>query len=111
MTAALRITVDGLVEDTTADYDAIKAGVGGGWIQAIALPDGNYMYMDEEGKLKNFAYNFFATVLARQVLFDEDYIAGDAVICGPGDSDGNHMDIVQPADIRARVEDMKARLG
>lgn len=112
MSTSLQIMLDGTVNELPdAGYESIRAGIGGGWIQAIPLPDGNYMYMDEEGKLKGLQYNFFATVLARPVLFDDDYIAGNAVICGPGDSDGNHMDLVQPADIRARVEDMKTRLG
>lgn len=94
MSKTLKIKVDGTVEELPdASYETIRAGVGGGWIQAIPLHDGNYMYMDEEGKMKNLSFNFLATSIARSVLFPDDDIRGDAVICGPGDSEGEHMEI------------------
>lgn len=110
MSKALQIMLDGTMHETTADYEAIRTGIGGGWIQAIQLPDGNYMYMDEDGKLKGLQYNFFATVLARPILFSDDYVAGPVVICGPDNGDGDHLDVHEEATIRARVEDMKSRM-
>jgi len=55
-------------------------GLVGGLIQIINLPDGRLMVMDEEGKLKGKPRNRTATKLAMEVLFEGDYIAGDAVI-------------------------------
>lgn len=93
MSKTLKIKVDGTVEELPdASYDTIRSGVGGGWIQAISIGK-NYMYMDEEGKLKGLPYNHLATMIARPVLFPDDDIRGDAVICGPGDSEGEHLDI------------------
>ena len=94
MAKTLKIKVDGTVEELPdAKYETIRAGVGGGWVQAIPLYDGNYMYIDEEGKMKSLPLNFIATSIARPTLFPDDFICGDAVICGPGDSDGEHMEI------------------
>lgn len=99
MSKTLKIKVDGTVEELPdASYETIRAGVGGGWIQAIQIAS-NYMYMDEEGKLKELPYNHLATMIARPVLFPDDDIRGDAVICGPGNADGEHLEIADRAEL------------
>lgn len=63
------------------DYslEELRAGIGGGYIQIIGLSDGRLMVMDEEGKFK-YGLNEVATDLAKDVLFEGDYIAGDVLV-------------------------------
>lgn len=56
-------------------------GVVKGYIEIIALPDGNVMVMNEEGKLRQLPYNRIATEKARGVIGFDDFISGDVVIC------------------------------
>ena len=101
MTHALTILVDGTIEDLAdAKYETIRQAIGGGWLQAISLPSGDYLYCDEEGKLKGMPENFTATALTSGVLMGGDFIAGPAVICGHIDSDGHH-DALLPEIVQA----------
>jgi hypothetical protein len=51
-------------------------------IQIVALSDGSAMLMDEDGKLKNFAFNENATILAHEKsgIYPSDFIVGDVLI-------------------------------
>jgi hypothetical protein len=52
----------------------------GGWIEMVKLPDGRLMCVNEDGKVRNLAYNQQATKLARPRLRPGDYIVGAAVV-------------------------------
>lgn len=49
-------------------------------IQAIALFDGRFMIMDEEGKY-NSELNPAATRMANNVIMHNDWIAGHVIVC------------------------------
>jgi hypothetical protein len=51
-----------------------------GYIQVISLQDGRLMILDEEGKLDGKQRNTIATNVAKSVLFEGDYIVGDALV-------------------------------
>lgn len=89
---ALRVPVSGpcKVEDVKFTLDYIQSVVGG-YIEAVHVPGflhGATLYCNEEGKLNAFASNPRATSLFKPVLFGSDYIAGDVVIVGPPDRNG-----------------------
>ena len=78
------IKVDGTIvpmeTQGVVPLEALQKAVGG-LIQIIPIKD-EYMIIDEEGKFKNGGIeNIEATKLAQGYIFDEDYIAGDVVIC------------------------------
>lgn len=53
----------------------------GGYVERIDMFNGNAMYVDEEGRLKNLTYNEFATkVLSKLGALPCDYIRGNALI-------------------------------
>lgn len=70
------------------EYDTISAAVGG-WIEGVAL-EGVTAYVNEEGKLQGLSPNKIATILAHedQAIMPADYIAGDMIVFGPLDDDG-----------------------
>ena len=74
------IKVDGS-ETPYSDFElsAMQKAVGG-YIQIIPIGDGKIMILDEEGKIKNKVHNEKATFMAISHLFDNDYIAGDAIV-------------------------------
>jgi hypothetical protein len=51
-------------------------------MQVITLIDGNVLLFDEEGKLKNFAFNEIATELAHtgRGIYPSDFIVGDVLM-------------------------------
>jgi hypothetical protein len=51
-------------------------------IQIVVLSDGTAMLMDEDGKLKNFAFNENATDLVHEKsgIYPSDFIVGDVLI-------------------------------
>jgi hypothetical protein len=51
-------------------------------LQAVQLIDGNVLLFDEEGKLKNLAFNEIATNLAHvgRGIYPSDYIVGDVLM-------------------------------
>lgn len=58
----------------------------GGYIEAVALPGGRYMVINENGKDAPHVINQMATDIAReaQTIQSDDYIAGVAVIITQG---------------------------
>lgn len=79
------------LERSTA-LDALQAAVGG-YVEIVHLPGVKAdMFINEEGKLCGKARNVRATALAGMLysgLGLGDYIAGDAVITGAPDEDGD----------------------
>ena len=68
------------VEDKKPSLEEMQKYVGG-LIQLIELSDGRHMIINEEGKLSSdHIANKKATELAKDVLFEGDYIAGDAMV-------------------------------
>ena len=66
------------------DYKDLRYLVGG-HVEAVALPDGMTMYVNEEGKLMGLPMNGRATLL---MPYPGDYIVGVAVIVGSPTEDG-----------------------
>lgn len=85
------------IEDITADYKALGAIVGG-FIEAVgARIIGASMYVNEEGKIHSLRRNDRATIIAHlsQSIRSTDYIAGDAVLLGLYDDEGNDTELSQ----------------
>lgn len=54
----------------------------GGSIEVVPLTDGEYMVVNEEGKLRNLPYNSTATKVYNDALdWEGDWIVGDALVC------------------------------
>ena len=56
------------------------SGFVNGFIQVISLKDGRLMILNEEGKLDSLKVNDTATNLAKDILFNGDYIVGDVLV-------------------------------
>lgn len=89
---ALKITVNGemtVVDFTTENsYKTISDAVGG-WIEAVAIAEDITMWCNEEGKLLNLDVNHHASRLFVHAFGHIDLIAGDVIITGGADEDGN----------------------
>jgi hypothetical protein len=56
----------------------------GGYVEGIQFPNGDYMIINEEGKLINLPLNVEATALWRATFTNDNYITGyDDYVCGP----------------------------
>lgn len=79
------------------NYEQINKAVGG-WIEAINFGkhDDHFAYINEEGKLLGLPTNELVTSYwyesGTRVLIG-DYIAGDAVVFGEIDEEGNNTDV------------------
>jgi Domain of unknown function (DUF3846) len=84
------ITVEGEVEihDGIPTLEQMQATVGG-YIEAVEIGDA-IMWVNEEGKLSGLTPNNIATDLAEpgRWIFEGDYIAGDVLLTGLADDDG-----------------------
>jgi len=56
----------------------------GGYIELVPTKIGNHMYVNEEGKLQNLAFNPSAT---RLMKYRGDYVVGDAILLMPGEEE------------------------
>lgn len=94
MTAGFSLDVDGNVLSVELRKIEDYQQVVGGWIEGVGLGLGT-MYVNEEGKLKNLPLNPVATKLARasSSIFAADYIAGDVVLVGPADPEGEDTNV------------------
>lgn len=52
-----------------------------GYIEIIDLGNDQLMVVNEEGKLEDLPYNFFATQMYQRSTSALDYIAGNALVC------------------------------
>lgn len=83
------------VEDIEDNYKALGAVVGG-FIETVgAQAIAAAMYINEEGKMQGLARNDRATLVANvsSSIRSTDYIAGDAVLLGLYDDEGNDTDL------------------
>jgi len=56
----------------------------GGYVEGITFPNGDYLIINEEGKLKNLPLNLEATVLWRATFDNDNYITGrNDFVVGP----------------------------
>ena len=56
----------------------------GGWVQGITFPNGDYLILNEEGKMYNLPLNKEATKLWRATFTKDKYIWGHAdFVVGP----------------------------
>jgi hypothetical protein len=95
---AVRIHPDGTVTLLAdASYETICDGVGG-WIEAAPTDGRIVIWVNEEGKIKDLAFNplgqrLWAAVDSYGCIADGDWLAGPCVITGPSDTDGGHTPV------------------
>ncbi len=103
---ALIIRTDGrfTFEKIEPGLKSMRAVIGGDIESKLLDNDGKMkMYIDEAGKIKGLPANKDATAVFSSFFRDEDYIAGDAVICGVN---GNGFDC---SLTRAQIKELKVR--
>ncbi len=78
----------------------------GGYIEGVYL-DGATAYVNEEGKLQDLPRNEVATELAHahNAIYTGDWIAGNMIIVGNGDDDGEMMTL-EPEWINANLKEI-----
>ena len=83
------ITAEGDIEEReTPDFKEFYSLLNCSLLQAIPLPDGRTMWLDEEGKLKPHKCNPFASMLLLGAGGPPyDYVAGAAIITDEGEID------------------------
>ena len=99
MKKAVVLSTDGTVRsidiDPSNELTQLQSLVGG-YIQAVTLPNGVTMWLNEEGKLHGLEHNSSA-----QRLFDRsfgagyDLIVGDAVLMGGADEEGDTLGLTE----------------
>ena len=86
------------LEEFDGDADALREVIGG-WLEAAPTADSVTLWIDEEGKIKRKPVNRFAMDVwikydvYRCMLVGHDWLAGNAVITGGVDAEGNTMDL------------------
>lgn len=110
---ALVVKTDGTYEviDQEWNYDQINKAVGG-WIEAVYFPGYKAeAYINEEGKILGLPENVVATNVwynsGAKVLLG-DYLAGDVVIFGEVDEEGNNTEV--PLEIVAEISNEWERI-
>ena len=74
-----------IIEDSKDEPD-LKAAQDfvGGYVEGITFPNGDYLIINEEGKLQNLPLNPEATLLWRMHFTKDKYMIGyDDVVVGP----------------------------
>jgi hypothetical protein len=93
MAKGIVIYIDGTVE--TRDFNGLKdyQDAVGGLIEALPLTGGADVYVNEDGKVM-CQPNIFATFIMQinRRLNHGDYVAGNMVVIGKPDSEGNDTD-------------------
>lgn len=94
---ALVIKTNGecVISDSEWEYSQINATVGG-WIEGLSLNGAGYMYVNEEGKLRQMPVNNIATEIVINCYNGKfnDFIVGDVVVFGPNDLEGNDTEVL-----------------
>ena len=70
----------------TEDEPALKTAQDfvGGYVEGITFPNGDYLIVNEEGKLMGLPLNPEATALWRMTFTKQNYVIGyDDWVCGP----------------------------
>lgn len=92
--SAVRIDIDGTVTVLAdATYETLSAGVGG-LIEAAPTDDRVVIFVNEEGKVQDLAFNPIGHVLWQMVdyygcIAAGDWMAGPCVVTGPYNDDGD----------------------
>ena len=93
---ALIVKVDGTVtvEDMDINNHEAMNAVVGGWIEKVDVGKG-FMYVNEEGKLRNLPLNPRMTrwCLEGGHIRPDDFIVGNCVIVGDLDEEGYHGEV------------------
>jgi hypothetical protein len=74
------LKVDGSTEELNDNSLEVMQQAVGGYIEMVPTNDGRMMVLNEEGKLLNLWRNNKATALAKGVIANSDWIAGDVII-------------------------------
>ena len=77
------------------DCKAYQEAVGG-WLESLPLRAANLTaFVNEDGKINDLPYNPMATALciALGAIFSDDHIAGNMVVVGPPDDNGDETAI------------------
>ena len=81
----------------------------GGWLERWELHgsglDGLDLFLNEEGKLNGLSYNPKATILA-EILFHNDCIVGDTVVCRHGDANSIGLTDKDELELRRRLAEI-----
>ena len=72
--------------------DGLQEAVGG-WIEYVPTEQDVTVYCNEEGKIEGLPPNPVATAMFGQMLMQHDYLAGDVVVVGAQDEEGNDTDL------------------
>lgn len=92
---ALVLTTDNTIEveqdtDEFVSYATLSRAVGG-MIEAVTLPSGLTLWVNEEGKLDGLPVNEYATRLFVSAFGAVDVIVGNAIITGGADDEGETL--------------------
>lgn len=104
---ALVLTTHNTVEieqdnEEFVSYATLSRAVGG-FIEAVNLPNGLTLWVNEEGKLDGLPVNEYATRLFVSAFGAVDVIVGNAIVTGGADDDGETLGLTdkQIADLVA----------
>jgi len=83
--------------DESNSYETIKEATGGGWIDCVRIPMlGVDVWIDDEGKLTDSPdLNAFGTALWFIQYGMTDFIAGDIIVTGGVDAEGNTLGLTK----------------
>jgi hypothetical protein len=70
--AKLKIIDDVKLEPTLKEAQAFV----GGYVEGISMPNGDYLIVNEEGKLKNLPFNEEASKLWKDTFDNDNYMTG-----------------------------------
>lgn len=107
---ALVLTTDSTIEveqdtDEFVSYATLSRAVGG-MIEAVTLPSGLTLWVNEEGKMNGLPVNDYATRLFDSAFGSGiDIIVGNAIITGGADDDGETLGLTdeQVAELVAEL--------
>ena len=92
-------------EDSTALL-AVYQKVVEGWIELVPNPHGVTVYCNEEGKIHGLPPNYRATALFGDWLQPWDIIAGNVIVVGPPDDDGDDTDLENVEEWLAKAKEV-----
>jgi len=111
MKKGLLIKADGVCEVFHYDeLESLQKAVGG-YIEAISC-DNLSFFLNEEGKLNNLPMNPLATLLVKHRIGQHDYIAGDVVVLGDVDEDGETLGLSfeEMSDLLTKVNSLQVAI-
>ena len=106
---ALVLTTNNTIEveqdtDEFVSYATLSRAVGG-MIEAVTLPSGLTLWVNEEGKLDGLPVNEYATRLFVSAFGAVDVIVGNAIITGGADDEGETLGLTD-AQVAELVADL-----